>query len=177
MSLNIIADRRKSITLSGLALGGGDNSPNSSHSSDKAAPTTPSVSDTSGKNPQFARTTLRKNSILKQSLNTFRYKAAIEAVKTANEEEFDSIEDIRLGLKKYLTNSLVGSLYENFTIFISVISAIEYIHSTYANDHHNRYWKQTYPLDKAELCFAGVFLFDWALKYFLADSKFNFFWT
>jgi hypothetical protein len=126
--------------------------------------------------PSPQRAVTRRGSI-RQTIINFKYYQAIEEVKTKNEGESDSIEDIRIEVKKYMSNSAVGRIYENLTILISIMSAIVYIHETYALDQHNLYLHQSYSLDKLDILFASFFLCDWCFHYFLADSKFYYFWS
>ena len=117
----------------------------------------------------------RKNSIMRSNINTVRLKQTIEEVKSGSVET-ESIDDLRMSIKKYMSNSLFGTVYENIIIFISVVSAGEYIHETYARDEHNEHWGHMPILDKLAVSFATIFLFDWLLNFFLADSKVFYFW-
>jgi hypothetical protein len=117
----------------------------------------------------------RKASILRANVNFVRLKATIDAVKH-NSDEVDSVDDLRVQLKKYLSNSLAGKVYENFIIFVSILSAGAYIHETYAGDEHNLYWHHMNTLNYLGLICASIFIFDWILNFFLADNKFYYFW-
>jgi hypothetical protein len=117
----------------------------------------------------------RKGSILRANVNFVRLKATIDEVKH-NSEDVDSVDDLRVQLKKYLSNSLTGKVYENFIIFVSILSAGAYIHETYAGDKHNLYWHHMNTLSYVGLICASIFIFDWILNFFLADNKFYYFW-
>lgn len=118
---------------------------------------------------------IRRNSLMRQT-NAFKYMYALEQMKVQSEEDVDTLEDIRITIKKYMSNSAVGVLYENLIILISIASAVVYIHSTYALDRHNSYQNQRKVIDVIDLVFVSIFAFDWALNLFLADSKVYYFW-
>lgn len=143
-------------------------------------PTTFSEPPSTGSSPSLSRKQLkpagiiRNNSALRHILATTRIKAAIDAAKSS-ENQF-ALDDLRIGLKKYMSNSFTGKLYENFIIFIGFFAAVEYIHSTYALNKHNAYQNQRPILDSLDIGFAIIFAFDWLLNGFLADSKVYYFW-
>lgn len=122
------------------------------------------------------RAVARRGSV-RQSLMNFKYYQAIEEFKSKNEEENDSIEDIRLKAKKFMSHSVLGKIYEKIIIVVSIMSAILYIHETYALNSHNTHWGQEKTLEGFDIGFAIIFLLDWCLNMFLADSKVYYFWS
>ena len=72
-------------------------------------------------------------------------------------------------VKKFLTLSWFGKLYENVLLVCSVLSCIECIYQTYKlNDEH-----LTLSTDDRtiQLVFAIIFGFDWTLSFLLEDHK------
>jgi hypothetical protein len=122
---------------------------------------------------------IRRNSLMRQTVTntfTFKYSAALDKVNAGNDEERNTLEDFRVEIKKYLSTSRGGRVYLNLTILLSIMSAVIAIHETYAFDEHQRYLNQRHIFDIFDVIFAVVFGFDWLLNYFLADSKFYYFW-
>jgi len=72
-------------------------------------------------------------------------------------------------VKKFLTLSWFGQLYENILLFCSVLSCIECIYQSYKmNDEH----LSLSTTDRIiQLVFAMIFGFDWTLSFLLEDHK------
>jgi len=72
-------------------------------------------------------------------------------------------------VKKFLTLSWFGQLYENILLFCSVLSCIECIYQSYKmNDEH----LSLSTTDRIiQLVFAMIFGFDWTLSFLLDDHK------
>lgn len=119
----------------------------------------------------------RKDSYLfrpSSSSQASKYSAVIESFKAAKEEDKDVFEDARVKIKKFLTNSRLGVMYDNIFLVISIISSLEFIYQTYLFDDIDEEKESIYYLRLIELGFAGCFAFDWSLNYFLADHKLKF---
>ena len=114
----------------------------------------------------------RRNSI--RTINTQKYSAALDAVKSGQEADEDTLEDIRIGLKKYLSSSFAGKCYDNYILFVSVLSMFEFIYATYLDEDIESDRLEKYYLDLISIGFATLFSFDWLLNFFLADHKIKF---
>ncbi len=77
------------------------------------------------------------------------------------------IEDVRLKTKEFLAHSIIGELYNNIMLLISIFSSFHYIYNTYRDDGDEK--------DFMELGIAIIFTLDWCLSCFLADHKVLFF--
>jgi hypothetical protein len=108
-----------------------------------------------------------------KTVSTPKYTAILDAVKSHQEDDQDSIEDIRIKWKKYMSNSTFGTYYENYILFVSILSLIEFICQTYLEDEpdkHEYYGIALY----CQLIFAGLFFLDWCLNCFLADHRWKY---
>ena len=94
-----------------------------------------------------------------------------DALEKLNNSEISNfnLEDFRLKVKKFITNSLPGVIYSNVMLVISIISSIEYIYQTYL-DPQVDVTIFSY-LTVIEKCMAGLFMADWLLNFFIADHK------
>ncbi len=119
----------------------------------------------------------RSSFSLRTSFNTAKYTAALENVKTDQDEETDSLEDNRIKLKKYMSTSQFGKAYENAILALSVMSTIQFIHQSYMDPIYDWDRKQLTVLYRIESVFIGFFLFDWVLNLFMADDKLKYFFS
>ena len=76
------------------------------------------------------------------------------------------IEITRLRTKKFLSGHFVGRTYQETLLYLSVLSAMQYIYSTYVGENP--------LLDSIEVAMAVLFCFDWVLSFFTADHKIEF---
>jgi hypothetical protein len=104
----------------------------------------------------------------------FKFKAILDAAQNGSIKEDDSVEAIRLKLKKYLASSQVGKYYENTLVILSVLSCLEYIYGTYLTGGGDDQRQQRLYNDYIEVILAILFLSDWGLNFFLADQKLAF---
>lgn len=112
---------------------------------------------------------VRRNSLVRNTMSSSKYAAALDAFKNLEQEEQDSWEDFRVRVKKQWNSSVYHWYYENFIIFIGLLTAIEYIHeSYYLNKHNLRYGQKPY-LEPIAISFTAVFGFNWILELLLAD--------
>lgn len=128
-----------------------------------------SMTDDMLKSPKL---TTRRSSI--RTINTQKYSEALDAVKSGQQADEDTLEDLRIGLKKYLTSSATGKYYENYILFVSVFSMFEFIYATYIDETVESDRREKYYLDLITIGFAVLFGCDWLLNYFLADHKMKF---
>jgi hypothetical protein len=112
---------------------------------------------------------VRRNSLVRNSLTSSKYAAALDAFKNFEEEESDSWEDYRVQIKKQWTSSIYYQYYENFMILMGLLCAIEYIHESYYLDLHNLHYGQSKYLKTIEIIFTTFFAVDWFIELVLAD--------
>ena len=77
------------------------------------------------------------------------------------------IEALRLKLKKFLNTHVVGVVYSEILLVLSIFSTIQFVYSTYSNT-------KGFFFTTVEESLAVVFGFDWVLSFFLADHKVEF---
>ncbi len=86
----------------------------------------------------------------------------------------DSIEFLRLGVKDFLQNSLVGQIYNHCLLLMSIFSCLQFLVHTY-NDEYPRSSNNNVGNgvngDIVEFIIACIFAMDWALSLFIADHK------
>jgi hypothetical protein len=112
---------------------------------------------------------LRRNSLVRNSMNASKYAAALDAFKNLDDEEEDSWEDRRVRMKKMWTSSVYFQYYENLLILVGLLAAVEFIHESYYTDTHNIHYGQKPYLEKIAAVFTGFFAFNWVLELILAD--------
>jgi hypothetical protein len=101
-------------------------------------------------------------------------KAMENRIATEEEQERHKtplIEIIRIHLKKFMSRSLIGRVYTQIMIVLSLVSCLEYIYQTYLTDHLKYERDQRYVLALFELIISSLFTFDWVVAFFLADHK------
>jgi hypothetical protein len=76
------------------------------------------------------------------------------------------VEQLRISTHYAVTRTPGGEMYQNILMVLSVLSAFQYIISTYVP-----YESQIYVSDQMSLIFASIFLFDWLLALFIAPYK------
>ena len=82
-----------------------------------------------------------------------------------------NMEEVRTRVKKWVTNSFPGLIYNNTMLIISMFSPIEYIYVTYLDTQdaaQDMILQNLYVVEKVLACF---FMFDWCLNFFIADHK------
>lgn len=106
---------------------------------------------------------------------------ASKAENTNMDGEFKGLEAFRVQLKKNLKQSFYGQLYEQFFIAISMISALQYMYSSYLyfnpSSHTNGddIREKRYMLMLIECLWSFLFFFDLLLSYFVSDRRATFF--
>lgn len=90
----------------------------------------------------------------------------------------DFVEGLRLRLKKIITASTFGKIYEKVLILLSILSTVEFIYTTYLSYNPNpqhmgpsHLATQLKYFNWLELALAGIFSLDWLLSFFIADQK------
>ncbi len=104
----------------------------------------------------------------------FKFSDALEKAENENAEDQDSLEDIRLATKKYMTHSTFGQYYENIMLCISVVSCLEFIYATYLEPANRFDQENRYVLLRVDFFFAACFAADYTLNFLLADRKLQF---
>lgn len=92
---------------------------------------------------------------------------------TAQERSF-SLEIIRLKTQKFMASSWFGRVYFNFFLVVSIFSCGQYIYQTYLNHDEKLI---SFFLTVIEIILAAMFLFDWCLSLFLAEQRWDHFWS
>ena len=121
---------------------------------------------------------ITSNSVPERSTNSSKVQAskfaeALELAENDVTEEFSTIEDFRLNLKKYMSKSTFGLYYEKFMVFMSIASTIEFITNTYFEQQASSTTNSAFAHNSniSALCFVALFTCDWCLNFFLADRK------
>ena len=97
-----------------------------------------------------------------------KYVSALEQAGVKPETNF-TLEDLRMLVKKAMTQSLFGRFYENVLLFLSLVSCLEVIYATYLHPSIAADQQKLSVLQNVELGFAMLFCFDWVLSLFLAE--------
>lgn len=134
--------------------------------SSKSFFSSPSTSDRKGV-PNLTR----RNSISSKARPNFQFSEALEKAENEVQEEHDSLEDMRIKLKKFLTNSPYGQAFENVIMAINILSTLEVIYSTYL--YPNNEWDNSnqFILRRLDLAFGAIFALVWTLGFLTADRK------
>lgn len=94
---------------------------------------------------------------------------------SAEDDVFTKVNRYKNRVKKFLTLSWFGKLYENVLLICSALSCIDCIYQTYKlNDEHMSLSSGDKTL---QLVFAIIFGFDWTLSFLLEDHKLLFITT
>ena len=142
--------------------------------SDDIGPPPRSPSTKSTKNGTNAFANLRRSFSMKGS--NLQLAAAISEATAASDEFVPIWERARFSLDKAIKESVWGQRYEDVLIGLSVLSCFEFIYQSYLSDPRTETTRiQAQATAVLDLFFAGIFGFDWAMKLFLADHRFNFF--
>ena len=86
----------------------------------------------------------------------------------------DVLELVRLKVKNFMFHSYIGKLYNLAMLFLSIVSCLEFIFTTYLDLNKPDDENLNNLLKIAELFVACLFAFDWILSFFIADQKFLF---
>jgi hypothetical protein len=77
------------------------------------------------------------------------------------------IEQYRSRTQFIMEHTIIGTVYFNILLTLSVLSCFQYIYSTYPSSDPSL----PQLFSKLELCLASLFLFDWCLSFFVAEQK------
>ena len=91
-----------------------------------------------------------------------------------DEEKQSQLDVFRLKLKKIMTSSTFGKSYTDALLVLSVLSCLQFIYQTYLDVDDPEIADTVNILETAEKFMAGLFSFDWALSFFMADHKSEF---
>jgi hypothetical protein len=130
----------------------------------------PGTAEGSKAAPSLAKDGRRASFAARNNIPTFKFSAALEHAGDIPEESYN-FEDFRISVKKFFTQSEFGRYYENFLIFLSVVSSLEFIYSTYLHRSIEADRKIIEKLEIVELMYAIIFGSDWALGLFLAEHR------
>lgn len=101
------------------------------------------------------------------ALNDAKLRRLADSISKQQQDDKQSLEQLRLRTKELLTHSWPGEIYNNLLLLTSVFSCFQYLYNTYQDNHNER--------DFIELGIAIVFTLDWCLNCFIADHKVLFF--
>ncbi len=108
------------------------------------------------------------------SMKNIRKAISFTIPEGGNDESNDSIEFLRLAVKDFLQNSLVGQIYNHCLLLMSIFSCLQFLVHTY-NDEYPRSSNNNVGNgvngDIIEFIIACIFAVDWALSLFIADHK------
>ena len=120
----------------------------------------------------------RMGSVSSMSSKTSKDKDHDEPEKKQKEEEpFDIIlfyDKTRIFVKKFMTTSLFGYLYDTSLLILSILSCLEFIYQTYLSDSPADMIINS-NLTYVEMALAALFSFDWLLSFFMAEHKMSHF--
>lgn len=128
-------------------------------------------SPSSGSDRKTMPNMTRRNSISTKTRPNFQFSEALEKAENDVQEESDSLEDMRIKLKKFMTNSPYGQAFENVIMAINILSTLEVIYSTYL--YPNNVWdnENQFVLRRMDLAFGAIFALVWMLGFLTADRK------
>ena len=84
------------------------------------------------------------------------------------------IETVRLTIKYYRDQTLMGSIYTQFMVVINVMSCFQYIYLTYTDVDNNRQSDLYLAFFFTAFGIGCLFLFDWVLSLLCADNIIHF---
>lgn len=87
------------------------------------------------------------------------------------------METWRLDITKFMASSWFGAVYFNFFLALSVLSLFQYVAETYLDEGNTTDKKVLDIFSILELVWAALFAFDWSLSLFLADHRWEHFWS
>lgn len=85
-----------------------------------------------------------------------------------------TFEEVRVKVKKIMSTSIPGRVYNDALLLISVGSSIEFMYQTYLDPANPENSDLLVKLNIVEKCLAGLFMADWCLNFFMADHKIKF---
>jgi hypothetical protein len=80
-------------------------------------------------------------------------------------------ETLRLLTKNMLETSIIGQIYSQVLLGISVLSCLQFIYQTYLDQNTRHGAALLLYFSKLELGIASLFLFDWSLQLFIAENR------
>ena len=84
-------------------------------------------------------------------------------------------EVARVKLRKFINGTTFGTLYTYALVVFCIVSCGQGIYQTYLDSDRDK--KLLHNLSLLELNLASLFAFDWGLNLFLADHRWNHFWS
>ncbi len=119
---------------------------------------------------------VRSNSVMSTASTDPKLKKLAESIEKLDDEANKSnwkedLEQARLAVKEFLETTIIGKLYTNFLLVMSVISVLEYISILYLNENRSADLYLLNDLENFEFAIAGLFGLDWIVCFFLAEHK------
>lgn len=111
--------------------------------------------------------------LLPQQSFIVRAKGLTDQLESSDEEEKhrSGYEALRIKIKHFLEYNLVGQLYSQIVLILSLLTSIQYIYYTYTTLESNMGTAMYSLFLNIDLIIAVFFLFDWALNWFIAEHK------
>jgi hypothetical protein len=91
--------------------------------------------------------------------------------KEKDEHDGNTLNDIRLKMKKFVLTSFLGKRYMNILLGLSIFSCLQFIYQTYLDEDKEADKQILDFFGFMELILAALFGFDWCLWLFLADDR------
>mmetsp|Transcript_23872 Transcript_23872/g.35024 ORF Transcript_23872/g.35024 Transcript_23872/m.35024 type:complete len:1148 (-) Transcript_23872:179-3622(-) len=112
-----------------------------------------------------------------KSFDSSSFAHLIEKTASNDPEKTPMMEVIRLKVKKWLAASFFGRIYVYILLILSVLSCAQYIYQTYLNENDPQDKELLNIFALLELFLAALFAFDWCLHLFLADHRWDHFFS
>ena len=108
----------------------------------------------------------------KEENDDSKFNDAIDKQISEEMSSFLSMEETRVGVRKFMFASTPGRIYNETLLFISIASSIEFIYQTYLDPINDA--TLLGKLNYGEKGLAILFMFDWCLNFYTADHKLKF---
>jgi hypothetical protein len=93
---------------------------------------------------------------------------------TDDEKGPSLLEKLREKIKHFKERTMLGMLWIQLMLFVSVLSAIVYIYTTYTTLDNNKGESINGVFFILELILGGLFVIDWTMSFFGAENKLSF---
>ena len=98
----------------------------------------------------------------------------MEKLSSVKDKSKGIIEVLRINVKHFLENTMLGKLWVNFMVVLSVASSLLYIGLTYTLVDNIPGTKLYVLFNDLEIYISSMFLADWILSLLKAENKTNF---
>jgi hypothetical protein len=110
-----------------------------------------------------------RSAFSRSSIALFKGGDILEELDQPGDPKVDAIEIFRIKVRKFLTQSFVGEIYNVILLFFSVFSMFEHIWQSYLTYEDNN--ELLNQLNYVEYALASLFGLDWLLNLFVADHR------